>query len=114
MVGLEKMLQDDGTPDGGCKELPVIPKEDPEGQCPVGSLTEDEEEGIALALFVFLNLILVVGFVSIFYCVCCRGTDATGDSCCCVRRKTHQLDPLQGISSGVADANKSTELPEIA
>ena len=112
MMGLEQTLEDDGGTDGGCHELPIIYKEDHQGQCPVGRLTEGEEEGIALVAFVFINILLVFGFVSLFYCacICCRHGDGSEN-----RGKQHQeMHPLQEtVLDGRADPNMSMELPEI-
>jgi Lipase (class 3) len=58
------VLHEDGTTDGGCRAIPVITIDDPNGTCPTGSLALKEKEAVGVIVVVVVLLILVP-------CWCC-------------------------------------------
>lgn len=101
-------LDADGTPDGGCRRIPVIPKNDTNGLCPTGKIPLGE---VVIATELLILFILLV-FLSLFgMCSYCQR--------CCNIMKSHFEDrfttflPVAGTDEdeeGVA----ITELPQIA
>lgn len=78
------ILDDNGIPDGGCRDLPTVPKDDPAGLCPTGFMASDEKEvAVGAAIVVVIALILFVSGL----CCCCGACQRRLGG----RRSTYQL-----------------------
>lgn len=67
MLYLEAFLDADGGTDGGCREIPLIPRDDPEGLCPTGIVSLGE--GIIFAELLILILLTMVLLCSgVYHC----------------------------------------------
>lgn len=90
------VVNSDGTTDGGCRDVPVIPTGDTSSEgCPTGSLSTDEK--------VFISAVVIAAVVSAI-CLCCCCMAAVYFFCVHKKRQVKKTDPKegQGLPSPVA------------
>lgn len=98
----EDILMENGTTDGGCRQIPAIPKDDLDEFCPTGRLSGGEKK---LVLEISAGVITCVVLFLLGLCCCCRR--------CCRCLECPQQDFAHSPVIQTDDDDVEIELPEI-